>query len=139
MELPSIHNPAGPIEGDVDDARKPDLFGVAVGDLVAGQPERGPVETVIGAVERIIAPDSAGYTGNHYEVRVADLFPTGDVQRRRLAPGVTIIAPADKPVGCRCGQTHGSPGRFVDCLIAHVRAVREAEAVRAASAGAVRA
>jgi hypothetical protein len=115
--------------GDVE-VRRPDNFGVAIGDLVAGQPIDGPPRTVIGVVEEIIAPGTPGYVGNHYIVRVADLYPDGEVERARLYGGVGVIALACEPIRCgRCEGTHGSPDRFVDCLTATVQASRTAEAL----------
>lgn len=119
-----------PTPDDVIEGRDPDTRGVAAGDLVVGT--RIPSQrTVIGVVVHVY-PAPRPYFGNRYTVRVADVFPTGDREHCEVYGGVTVLARADGAVNCPlCRQVHIDPTRFVDCLTAHVRASREAEAVAA--------
>lgn len=115
---------------DVIEGRDPDPRGIAAGDLVLGA--RIPSQrTVVGVVIHTY-PAPRPYVGNRYTLRVADVFPTGDVEHCDVYGGVTVLARAGEPVDCAlCRQMHIDPTRFVECLTAHVRAAREAEALEA--------
>ena len=111
------------------EGREPDKYGVALGDLIVGTDVARWVSRVGVVIEILPYIPFASMGGNHYRVRVGSLYSTGEPFLAIVHDHARVVVPAGEPVVCAaCGGEHESGHRFIDCLIAHERAAREAAA-----------
>lgn len=116
--------------------REPDRYGIAVGDLIAGT-DVTRQSSHVGVVTEIIPyRPYVGMSGNRYHVRCGELYSTGEVIERVMHDHPLVIVPAGNPVVCAtCSGKHAGADRFIECLVAHLRA--EVERKAAACGGGV--
>lgn len=107
--------------------REPDRYGIAVGDLIAGT-DVTRQSSHVGVVTEIIPyRPYVGMSGNRYHVRCGELYSTGEVIERVMHDHPLVIVPAGNPVVCAtCSGEHAGADRFIECLVAHLRASRTA-------------
>lgn len=106
--------------------REPDVFGIAVGDLVAGT-DISDQSSRVGVVTEIVsyapAPGMAP-TCHRYHIRCAKLLLTGEVVERVVHDRPLVIIPAGAPASscftCDVGH-HANAELFIECGIEHER------------------